>query len=104
MDAPAGSCLVVFLSTRSDGGDLQYAELAARMAALVAQQPGYIGSVSVRDERSREGITVAIFAREADALAWKQVAEHRIAQQAGRTVLYDDYQVIVAQITRSYRA
>ena len=36
------------------------------------------------------------------AAAWKQVAEHLIAQERGRSAWYVDYQVRVATVTRSY--
>lgn len=34
--------------------------------------------------------------------AWKQVAEHLVAQQRGREAWYADYRVRVATVTRAY--
>ena len=103
MLVPRGSCLVVFLSLRSPGDDAEYEALAERMAELVQGQRGFLGSVSVRDPQTRQGITAASFSSEADALAWKRVSEHQVAQQVGRERLYSDYHVIVTEVRRAYR-
>ena len=36
--------------------------------------------------------------------AWKQVAEHLVAQARGRSTWYADYTVRVATVERDYRA
>jgi heme-degrading monooxygenase HmoA len=89
---------VIFTSLRTDG-DHGYARMSARMEQLAAEQPGYLGLESARDGL---GITVSYWADEAAASAWKQVAEHLVAQQRGREAWYSDYQVRVATVTRSY--
>lgn len=102
MDAPRGSCLVLFISVRASREDPEYDALARQMADLIVDQPGFLGMVSVRDPHTLQGMTAATFETEAAALAWKQVVEHRQAQQAGRDRLYRDYRVIVTQVVRSY--
>lgn len=94
---------VIFTSTRAEGDDEAYAEAAARMVELAEQQPGFVGLESVRDPATRRGITVSYWADEASARAWKGVAEHVAAQEAGRERWYSEYEVVVADITRSYR-
>jgi len=89
---------VVFTSLRTDG-DNGYAVMSARMEELAAQQPGYLGIEAARDEL---GITVSYWADEASARAWKEVAEHVVAQQRGRDTWYADYRVRVATVTRDY--
>lgn len=89
---------VIFTSLRTDG-DNGYSVTSKRMNELVARQPGFLGVESARDGL---GITVAYFVDEDAAAAWKQVAEHQIAQERGRSVWYSDYQVRVATVTRSY--
>ena len=108
-DLPPGAVAVIFHSIRrtdSDGsGALSdadgYAAMAARMDALAAQQPGYLGVCSVRD--GVEGITVSYWRDDASARAWKSVAEHAEAQARGRQEWYAEYDVIVAEVTRAYR-
>lgn len=90
---------VVFSSVRTDG-DHGYAAMARRMGTLAADQPGYLGIESARDDAL--GITVSYWVDEAAAAAWKQVAEHLVAQERGRSAWYDDYRVRVATVTRDY--
>jgi heme-degrading monooxygenase HmoA len=89
---------VIFTSLRTEG-DNGYAVMSERMVALAAQQPGYLGVESARDGL---GITVSYWVDDVAAAAWKQVAEHVIAQERGRSAWYVDYQVRVATVTRSY--
>lgn len=90
---------VVFTSLRTLG-DQGYAVMAARMDALAAEQPGYLGHEAAHGDD--EGITVSYWVDDAAAAAWKQVAEHLVAQQRGREVWYSDYRVRVATVTRDY--
>jgi heme-degrading monooxygenase HmoA len=90
---------VIFTSTRT-GGDNGYAVMGERMQALAKEQPGYLGYESARE--GAFGITVSYWADDAAAAAWKQVHEHLIAQERGRTTWYTDYRVHVATVTRAY--
>ncbi|WP_300680447.1 antibiotic biosynthesis monooxygenase [Nocardioides sp.] len=89
---------VIFTSLRTEG-DQGYARMSERMADLAAQQPGFLGVESARED---VGITVSYWVDDAAAAGWKQVAEHLIAQERGRSTWYTDYQVRVATVTRSY--
>lgn len=89
---------VIFTTVRTEG-DHGYAAMARRMDELAAEQPGYLGMESARDGL---GITVSYWEDEAAARAWKQVAEHLVAQERGRATWYADYRVRVATVTRSY--
>jgi heme-degrading monooxygenase HmoA len=89
---------VIFTSVRTDG-DAGYAAMSERMTALAAEQPGYLGIEAARD---RVGITVSYWADEAAARAWKQVAEHLVAQRLGRDVWYADYRVRISVVQREY--
>ena len=75
---------VIFTSTRSTG-DNGYARMLLRMESLAAEQPGYLGMESVKDGLA--GITVSYWRHESDAAAWKQVAEHLVAQERGQAGL-----------------
>ena len=89
---------VVFTSVRTEG-DHGYAAMTARMEELAAQQPGYLGIETARDE---VGITVSYWSDEDAARAWKRVAAHLVAQQRGREAWYADYRVRVAVVHRDY--
>lgn len=95
---------MIFTSRRTPEDDAAYEATAARMAALAAGQPGYLGIESARDAGSRLGITVSYWASEDDARAWKRVVEHAEAQRRGRERWYEAYEVRVATVTRAYRS
>ena len=90
---------VIFTSTRTDG-DQGYGRMSERMDSLASQQPGYLGHESARDDEV--GITVSYWVDPAAAAAWKEVAEHLVAQERGREAWYDNYTVRVATVERAY--
>jgi heme-degrading monooxygenase HmoA len=90
---------VIFTSVHSGNAD-GYARMAARMFRLAAEQPGYLGHESVSEPAA--GITVSYWSDHDSASAWKQVAEHLVAQQRGQDVWYADYTVRVATVERAY--
>jgi heme-degrading monooxygenase HmoA len=93
---------VIFTSRRTPLDDASYDAMTARMEALAAQQPGYLGMESARDPRNRLGITVSYWATEADARAWKQVGAHLHAQRLGADTWYEEYRVRIASVSRAY--
>ena len=91
---------VIFSSQRSAGDD-GYGQTADRMLALAASQPGYLGLESVRDAQGF-GITVSYWA-DLDAIAhWKTQAEHSQAQDKGKQLWYDHYELRIARVERAY--
>lgn len=92
---------VIFTSqrTRDDEG---YATLSERMVALAGEQPGFLGVESVRDADGL-GITVSYWESEEAIARWREHAEHRVAQEKGRRVFYEDFVLRVARVERAYR-
>lgn len=97
-----GQTLVLFLSTRSGEDEAGYAAAAEAMERLAGTQPGYRGIESTRDAGGR-GMTASFWASDADAIAWRDVAEHAAIRAMGRERWYRDYEVVVATVTRGYR-
>ncbi|MFG6467867.1 antibiotic biosynthesis monooxygenase family protein [Roseateles sp. BYS87W] len=91
---------VIFTSRRTPG-DHGYADMAAQMAALAAQQPGYLGAESARGDDGL-GLTVSYWRSEADIAAWRRHAEHQIARDTGRRDWYAHYTLRVAKVERAY--
>lgn len=89
---------VIFTSLRSPGEN-GYSETAEAMLALARQQDGYLGVESAREGL---GITVSYWRDEDAARAWKQIAEHLVAQRKGRERWYSDYRVRIATVVREY--
>lgn len=89
---------VIFTSTRTKG-DNGYAEMALQMEELAAQQPGYLGIESARDEI---GITVSYW-QSLEAIAnWKANTDHLMAQKKGMKDWYTWYKVRICSVEREY--
>jgi heme-degrading monooxygenase HmoA len=91
---------VILLAQRTEG-DHGYAETAAHLIELIAQQPGFLGSESINDA-SGFGITVAYFDSEDAIRQWRDQADHTIAREKGRSTWYSQYAVRVAKVERAY--
>ena len=94
-------CYAVIFSSRRSATDGGYEEMSRRMEELARQQPGFLGIESARGSDGF-GITVSYWTDEAAIGAWKQNAEHLVAQKRGRREWYSDYTVRVARVERSY--
>lgn len=88
---------VIFTSLRTEG-DQGYAETARRMVELAREQPGFLGIESVRNEL---GITVSYWQSLEAIQAWKEHAEHRLAQARARD-WYGSFRVRVCRVEREY--
>lgn len=91
----------VIFSSRRSAGDQGYEQTAARMVELAARQPGFLGAESARGADGF-GITVSYWDSEAAIAAWRAQAEHRLAQETGRTRWYEHYEIRVARVDRAY--
>lgn len=91
---------VIFTSQRTAGDD-GYADMAERMVALAAEQPGFLGVESVRGADGL-GITVSYWASEEAIAAWKAHAEHSLARTLGREHWYATFALRVARVERAY--
>ncbi|WP_096085452.1 antibiotic biosynthesis monooxygenase family protein [Agaribacterium haliotis] len=89
---------VIFSSELSEQVE-GYAEMAASMVELAAEQDGFLGAESARQEI---GITVSYW-RDLEAIKdWKANAEHLEAQRLGRDKWYKDFRVRIAKVERDY--
>lgn len=91
---------VIFTSQRT-AGDTGYADMADRMVALAARQPGFLGVESARGSDGF-GITVSYWVDETAAVAWKHQSEHAVAQRRGQEEWYAAYEVRVCRVERAY--
>jgi heme-degrading monooxygenase HmoA len=90
---------VIFTSLRTHDGE-GYDETADRMFALAAEQPGFLGVDTARED---VGITVSYWTDENAIAAWKRDVEHVAAREAGRKRWYSGYEMRIARVERAYR-
>lgn len=89
---------VVFTSVRTEV-DEGYGETAMKMAALAAQQPGYLGM-----ETARDGVSITVsYWNSLEAIAgWKANAEHQAARKRGHQEWYAEFRVRISKVEREY--
>ena len=91
---------VIFSSRRTDG-DNGYGDMADRMHALAAEQPGFLGAESTRGIDGF-GITVSYWQSSEAIAAWKADVEHCAAQTMGKQLWYEHYEIRIAKVERAY--
>ena len=89
---------VIFTSINTENVE-DYSEMANRMVDLAAEQEGYLGVESARNE---VGITVSYW-KDLDSISkWKAHSEHTIARELGREKWYQSYMTRIAKVERDY--
>jgi heme-degrading monooxygenase HmoA len=91
----------VIFSSRRTGVDEGYGAMADRMLALARTQPGFLGVESTRGPDGF-GITVSYWDCLEAIAAWREQAEHRVAQTTGRRKWYQQFEVRIARVERAY--
>lgn len=91
---------VIFTSQRTPG-DNGYAAMADRMVELGSAQPGILGVESARGADGF-GITVSYWSSLEAIVAWRKYAEHRVAQEQGKSSWYEHYEVRISRVERAY--
>lgn len=89
---------VIFTSVHT-GIEDGYDDMAGRMVELAAQQPGFLGVESARNEA---GVTVSYWADLESIKAWKAHSEHQEAQRLGHQQWYRHFKARIAKVERDY--
>ncbi|KAL7568101.1 hypothetical protein ACA910_019499 [Epithemia clementina (nom. ined.)] len=89
---------VIFTSVRTEVEE-GYTAMADRMLKLAAEQEGFVGVESARND---VGITISYWRDLESIQKWKAHAEHQIAQQKGKSDWYKSYKTRIARVERDY--
>jgi heme-degrading monooxygenase HmoA len=89
---------VIFTSLRTEG-DNGYGDMSVEMATLSAEQEGFLGVESARNEL---GITVSYWESLEAIKNWKANTRHLVAQKQGRDAWYAHYKVRICKVERDY--
>src|SRR5262249_43016432 len=88
---------VLFTTLRTADDPEGYEAMAERMVELASAQPGFLGIESVRGADG-SGITISYW-DSLDAIhRWGEHAEHRLAQQMGRSRWYEVFRLRVCRV------
>ena len=93
---------VIFRSRRAGGDSSAYQYLAELMTDLAAQQPGFLGVRSFRNEDG-EGLTISYWRDRESIAEWGAHAEHLQAQQRGRTEFYSEFTLEICEVQQVRR-
>lgn len=94
---------VIFEVEPRTGHEQRYFEIAQALRPILEQIDGFI-SVERFESLTQAGRYLSLsFWRDEDAVrAWRTQPAHRLGQQEGRSVVFDDYRLRVAAVTRDY--
>ena len=96
----AGQLVTVFRSRLRPEAVGEYLPTAADVLDLALGQPGLVDVKSFAADDG-EHVTIATFADHASQRAWREHAEHRLAQRAGRQRFYAGYTLQVCETVRA---
>jgi heme-degrading monooxygenase HmoA len=94
---------IIFEVQPAEGKRAAYLDYAARLRPVLEQVDGFI-SVERFESLTNPGklLSVSFWRDEAAVTAWRNQAEHRAAQEAGRRNLFADYRLRVVSVIRDY--
>jgi len=94
---------VIFEVEPRPGRQGDYLEIASQLRPMVDEIDGFI-SIERFESLTQPGRILSLsFWRDEDAIAeWRNIAEHRQAQQEGRDGIFSNYRLRIAQVVRDY--
>ena len=94
---------VIFEAQPHAGRKDAYLDAAARLKPLLEKMDGFI-SIERFESLSQPGkiLSLSIWRDEEAVRQWRNVAEHRRIQAAGRLSIFADYRLRVTQVIRDY--
>lgn len=94
---------VIFEVEPTPGRTDDYLNIAAGLRPIVEDIDGFISIERFQSLVHPEKILSLSYWRDEDAVqAWRNVAEHRQAQQDGRAGIFSDYRLRIASVIREY--
>ncbi len=94
---------VIFEVEMKAGREQEYFDLAAKLRSDLEKIDGFI-SVERFESLTHEGKYVSLsFWRDKDAVSrWRTHAEHQMAQRRGKSEIFSDFRIRVADVIRDY--
>jgi len=94
---------VIFEVEPAPGQNKTYLDTAASLRPLLDEIDGFI-SVERFQSLTNPGklVSLSFFENENAVRRWRETAEHRAAQSAGRSGVFADYRLRVASVIRDY--
>jgi heme-degrading monooxygenase HmoA len=95
--------VVIFEVTPKSGRAQDYFDLAAELRSELEKIDGFI-SVERFESRTEEGkyLSLSVWRDEEAVRSWRELAEHKAAQKKGKSEIFADYRIRVAEVVRDY--
>lgn len=94
---------VIFEVEIAEGQKADYLEVAGRLKPLLEQVDGFISVERFQSlSQPNKLLSLSFFRDEAAVQNWRQLAEHRAAQSKGRSGIFSNYRLKVAEVLRDY--
>ncbi|MGI9281805.1 MAG: antibiotic biosynthesis monooxygenase family protein [Endozoicomonas sp.] len=81
--------------------DQEYSQLAQRMRELALNEYGCIEFIA--NSEGDQELAISYWPDKESIRAWKNNPEHLAAQQKGKTLWYQDYQVEIVEVLHKYQ-
>ena len=94
---------VIFEVWPTSEGKGEYLQIAAKLKEFLENREGFISIErfqSLTDENKL--LSLSFWEDEKSIETWRNMFEHRIAQDKGNTRIFDDYRIRVANVLRDY--
>ena len=94
---------VIFEVIPTDEGKSTYLSIAAELRPLLEAIPGFVSIERFQSlEDDRKLLSLSFWENEEAITQWRNLEQHRTAQNAGRAGLFAQYHIRVADVTRDY--
>lgn len=94
---------VIFEVEPAPGQNETYLDTAAALRPLLEEIEGFISVERFQSlTNHRKLVSLSFFANEDAVQRWRETAEHRAAQSAGRSGVFANYRLRVASVIRDY--
>jgi heme-degrading monooxygenase HmoA len=94
---------VIFEVVPKEGKWEEYLDLAASLRSELSKIEGFISIERFQSIPNKEKILSLSFWKDEESISqWRNVELHRQAQVKGRSSVFDDYRLRVAQVLRDY--
>lgn len=94
---------VIFEVFPADGHKQRYLEIAAELKPLLEKIDGFISVERFQSLTDPDKLlSLSFFENEQAVQQWRTLTKHRSAQSAGRTGVFSNYRLRVAEVNRDY--
>ena len=94
---------VIFEVWPNINGKEEYLNIASQLKLFLEKQKGFISIERFQSLTNENKLLSLSFWEDEEAIkGWRNLFEHRMAQQKGRKELFDDYRIRVSKVVRDY--